>query len=445
MKKLLLLLMFAFFTNANAQFWTVKATGFTAASRGINSISIPSPTVVWAKAYDGAPPVPPATTPAVVREYTKSIDGGNTWTAGTINFGINNSNLNIGSITAVSAQVAWVSTFKSAGSVQGIYKTVNGGTAWTRQTTAAFNTGTDSFPNIVYFWDANIGFCQGDPASSYFEIYTTLNGGTTWTRVPEANIPAPLAGEYGYVNNYSVVGDVIWFGTNKGRMFKSLNKGLNWTVAVSPLDDFGGDPTTGGTNGSYTFTSATNGLLVASNGLLYETTDGAETWNIVNANGNYRLDHIAYVPNTTKVVSTSGAGSSYSLDNGLNWTEIDAIQHTLLAFYDETLGFTGGFSTSATAGGISKYTGTELKVENFIPFKFTVSPNPVVDVINVSNSENILTSEININDVNGRSVKSLKINNLNNFQVNVSDLNAGIYFLNITSDAGKVVKKFIKN
>src|SRR5690606_35089027 len=89
------------------------------------------------------------------------------------------------------------------------------------------------------FFDINNGITQGDPASGYFEIYTTTDGGTNWTRVPNANIPTPLSGEYGYNNMFETVGDIIWFATNKGRLYKSTDKGLNWTVSQTPATDFG--------------------------------------------------------------------------------------------------------------------------------------------------------------------------------------------------------------
>ncbi|MBC7439487.1 MAG: T9SS type A sorting domain-containing protein, partial [Flavobacterium sp.] len=81
----------------------------------------------------------------------------------------------------------------------------------------------------------------------------------------------------------------------------------------------------------------------------------------------------------------------------------------------------------------------------FASDKFTVSPNPVTDVLRISNNENINFTAIQVTDINGRIVKSLNLNNVTSSQINVADLNAGIYFLNITSDAGKAVKKFIKN
>ena len=92
-----------------------------------------------------------------------------------------------------------------------------------------------------------------------------------------------------------------------------------------------------------------------------------------------------------------------------------------------------------------KVTSSTLGNATFLSSKFSTYPNPVQDVITVSSTDNIVFNEITITDINGRVIKNSKVNNLTQTDLNVSELNAGIYFLNITSDTGKAVKKFIKN
>lgn len=436
MKKLLLSILFISSLGAHAQFWTVKSTGFTTLSRGIGSISIPDANNMWAIATDGS-----GGGSLTVKEITKSTDGGNTWVASTVSLGPGSTGLGLSSITAIDGTTAWLSANPGTSGTGGVWKTTNSGATFTKQGTAAF--AADSFTNFVYFWDANNGIAQGDPQSGYFEIWTTTNGGTNWTRVPSGNIPtpSPVGNEYGYTNNYVVSGNTIWFGTSSGRLYRSNDKGLNWTVAQTPLTDFGST----GANGSCSFSSTTNGLLVSSDGSIYNTTDGGTTWNAI-ATGGYFSGDITYVPGTTGTyVSTGTTGSSYTLDNGLTWNTIDALQHTVIAFLNNTVGFTGGFTTSSTVGGISKYTGTELFTKSFEANKFSTFPNPVNDIVTISSSENINFNGINITDINGRIVKIFKTNNVSEIQINVSDLSSGVYLMDINSDNGKVIKKFIKN
>lgn len=435
MKKLLLSALILTGLSSNAQFWTPKATGFTTVSRGIGSISIPDANNIWVTATDGS-----ATASTTVKEISRSTDGGNTWTASTIGLGVGTGGLGIGSVCALSGTTAYISCNPGTGGVGGVWKTTDSGATFTKQTSAAF--AADSFTNFVHFWDANNGIAQGDPQGGYFEIWTTSNGGTTWTRTPSANIPAPLsASEYGYTDNFFVSGNTIWFGTSLGRLYKSTNFGLNWTVSQTPLTDFGST----GANGSIDFSSATNGLLVSSAGALYSTTNGGTTFTPIATSGFFSGD-ICFVPGTTSTyVSTGTAGSSYTTDNGLTWTTIDAIQHTKVEFLSATVGFSGSFTTSPTAGGIFKYTGTVLKTDSFVSKKFSTFPNPANDVVTLTNSDSILFSDVAILDINGRTVKNIKVQDLSEVQINVSDLMSGVYFMNITTTEGVAVKKFIKN
>lgn len=446
MKKFLLLsLCLTAFSGFSQNFWTPKATGFAQVSRGVDDISIVDNNVIWAKAYDGA-----SDTPTNIRQYTRSIDGGNTWNAGPINLGASPGSLNISSIHGISATTAWVSAYTDNGALVlgGIWKTIDSGVTWTKQTTALFNDTVDSFTNLVYFWDANNGVCQGDPKDGYFEIYTTTNGGTNWVRVPSASIPAPLSGEYGYVHNYDVIGNTMWFGTNKGRIFKSTNMGLTWTVSQSPISDFGGTAS----SGSYGFKDANNGLLIQSgtSPSLYKTIDGGTTWTPVTFTGVMGGRDLAYIPGTNSVVTVGTTEdmisyTSYSNDNGLSWTiEMADTQVTALKFKDATLGFGGGFTTSATEGGIYKFSGTQLGVNEFnASTKLAVWPNPAQNTIQFTGVD---VASVMVFDVLGKQVLAKNFFITGSNSIDISNLTNGVYLAQ-ASDANGAVStvKFVKN
>lgn len=442
-KTLLLLIGFTTINSFGQVFWTAKATNFSEVNRGINGISIVDNNVIWAKAYDGA-----SSTPQNVRQFTRSVDGGNVWNSGTINLGTNQSLLNVSSIHAASATTAWVSAYSDNGNtvLGGIWKTTDSGATWTRQSTALFNNTSDSFANLVYFWDTENGFCQGDPVGGYFELYTTTNGGTNWTRVPSANIPAPLSGEYGYVNNYDVVGNTIWFGTNKGRIYKSTDKGLNWTVTQSPITDFGGTAV----SGNFSFKDANNGLILksATLPLLYRTLDGGSTWTPVTFTGIMGGRDLEYVKETNTVVTVGTADNvsftSYSTNNGLSWTQtMTGTQVTTLKFKDATLGFGGGFSASPTSGGIFKYTSNVLNTDSFNSNKLTIWPNPAQSVVNFSD---MAIDRIQIYDLLGKEVLAKDFTDSNLHSVDVSHLSNGVYLVQSIDNTGIIsTTKFIKN
>ncbi|HWS59662.1 MAG TPA: T9SS type A sorting domain-containing protein [Flavobacterium sp.] len=438
-KLLFILLTSSFFTNA--QFWAEKATGFDTPSRSLNSISIVDANVIWANAFDNSDLINPNYN---VKEFTLSIDGGNTWTSKSFDSGINTADLGISSISAISAITAWVSVFDDAGSTGGIWKTVDGGTNWTKQPTALFNS-SKSYPNFVYFWDANNGITMGDPDGLEFEIYTTIDGGTTWTRVPGDNIPdANGVEEWGYFSLYSVSGNTIWFGTNKGRIFKSSDKGLTWKAYISVANaDFGVD--------KFTFSNETKGLLMIENTQkLYNTTDGGVTWNPVITPDFYKSD-IAYIPGTSIVVAGAAAnpfGSSYSIDDGVTWTVIDnGIYHGTLAFLNDSFGFSAGLTTNATTGGISKFTGIPpLKTQKFDAEKqISAYPNPTNGILHLD-SEFFQIKETKLFDLLGRQVFDLKFQPLNKVTLDLNSLQSGLYLLQATSDSGKTeTMKIMKN
>ena len=86
-----------------------------------------------------------------------------------------------------------------------------------------------------------------------------------------------------------------------------------------------------------------------------------------------------------------------------------------------------------------------LGTANVIANAFSVFPNPATDVINVSNSNAALVTGVAIVDLNGRTVKTAKFDGVANAQINVSDLSAGMYMMNVSSDKGTISKKIVKN
>lgn len=84
-----------------------------------------------------------------------------------------------------------------------------------------------------------------------------------------------------------------------------------------------------------------------------------------------------------------------------------------------------------------------LSNNEFLSGKFSVYPNPSSNVLNIENSANATMETIELTDLNGRVVKSLKVD-ATTAEVNISDLAAGVYMMNVNTDQGVAVKKVIK-
>jgi len=333
-----------FFTTGE---WMEQATTFSDRNRGISYICCVNDSIVWASAFNGDTPAYPC------QDYTITIDGGTTWSAHTIPDAVN---LYFSMIFALDATSAWAPLYAHQNGVMGLYCTSDGGNTWMRQESASFNL-LGSFPNCVHFWDASVGWCMGDPADGYYEIYTTSDGGTTWVRVPSENIPDPLQGEYGLSGSYCVVGDTIWFGTNMGRLYRSIDQGLHWTVAQTPLRSYT----------KPTFKDENHGLVfdmnTAGSAALSETSDGGVTWQKVDFTGPCYNYDLRYIPGTVNMYISTGAtdgasGASYSLDGGHTWTQYADVVGTpmlSLGFTTGKIGWAGSFNTDEFTGGIFKH------------------------------------------------------------------------------------------
>ena len=85
-----------------------------------------------------------------------------------------------------------------------------------------------------------------------------------------------------------------------------------------------------------------------------------------------------------------------------------------------------------------------LSTNDFFKTNFTVFPNPAKDTLDIQNTNGIAINSIDITDTNGRIIKQFDGKNIT-AQINISSLNAGVYFLKIHSDQGIGTTKIVKN
>jgi len=84
-----------------------------------------------------------------------------------------------------------------------------------------------------------------------------------------------------------------------------------------------------------------------------------------------------------------------------------------------------------------------LSTDEFLNSKFEIFPNPTPDIITIKNDDNILFKNIDIVDLTGKIIKSIKIEEQDK-QLNLNFLAAGTYLLSIKTDQGTAVKKIVK-
>ncbi|MEL1245838.1 choice-of-anchor J domain-containing protein [Flavobacterium sp. DGU11] len=108
-----------------------------------------------------------------------------------------------------------------------------------------------------------------------------------------------------------------------------------------------------------------------------------------------------------------------------------------------------GVQTNVTVGGILldgfNVTGQTAGTDDNQLSQLSVFPNPATNVINVVNNANILVNGVQIIDLNGRTVKSVKYDGVTEAQINISDLANGMYMMTVSSDKGTKTQKIVKN
>jgi len=436
----------------------------------VTQVEVPSLNAVWAKVdydsliyYDA-------------NSFLRSADGGSTWRLDSVDAP---AGYGLSCISPLDGNTCFAAMYNAfAGIGGGVFKTVDGGNTW-KQINAGSLFSASSFPDVVYFFDAQHGLTVGDDDGtdiSRLEIYTTSDAGKTWQRVPDKNLP-PTAG-YAFssnFNSYTAFQNRFWVtaGDSYGNsyIYRSDDFGQHWQqfpyTSATPIYDFA-------------FADQQNGLGVSfdGNGAPHEveTQDGGKTWADKSFTGYPMGLFITVIPSTHTFVSTIPyditpvAGSSYSNDFGATWHLIDSssrFRPFALAFLNPLVGWCGRGDSQDPNGGMYKWkyqfsldnntaavsTDKAIAITKNGATDLSAYPNPVIGNANISFS---LTQaqkvSVNIYDLNGRLVKAIANENmeagLHQLAWDAKDNNGnaalqGAYFISVETLQGIQTKKVI--
>lgn len=140
----------------------------------------------------------------------------------------------------------------------------------------------------------------------------------------EFSVQSPGSAHVYTVEQSPVNSDLIYAGTATAGLWKSTDKGLNWTLVTRDLD----------VNSVYSIAldpaSANTVYFGESNGKLWKSVDGGSNWAMTgDANFqsmNMRVRDLKFIGANTLLAATS-EGLYRSTDGGANWTEVHAGEH----------------------------------------------------------------------------------------------------------------------
>lgn len=159
-------------------------------------------------------------------------------------------------------------------------------------------------------------------------------------------------------------------------------------------------------------TDASNEWTVVSNTILSGTTTRSLvlTRSFAGGAGDYTF---AYNNNSLNVIWAFGSGTAMT-------------QHAGTARGSSTLGFTLGVDDFTSLNTIS------------------IAPNPSNGIFNITKNIQTSISKVTVFDINGKVLKVIDSElSLDSIQMNLSDFSKGVYFIEITNDTDKVVRKII--
>jgi photosystem II stability/assembly factor-like uncharacterized protein len=286
--------------------WQKITVDTTASLRGL---SVVNEKIVWASGTGGT----------VIR----TIDGGKTWKVMIV---AGAEKLDFRDIEAHDAYTAYVLSIGN-GEKSKVYITQSGDNV---EMWKPFFVNKDerAFFDAIACWDRQSCLAMSDPVDDYFVIkqieYRHLLGGTFDI---SAKMPRTRQGEAAFAASGTCLitsGQNILFmvsGGSDARVFKSVDRGLNWEVFSTPIVK--------GTPGSGIFSIAMydskKGVIVGGN---YEkpneakdnlafTTDGGEIWKLGNGLSGYRSG-VTYVDKKT-IIAVGTNGSDITRDGGKTW------------------------------------------------------------------------------------------------------------------------------
>jgi photosystem II stability/assembly factor-like uncharacterized protein len=361
-----------YFIPIHAQ-WQPSGLDLLPDTQRVASISVLNEDVVWGISYyDRTPaPVPSSTIPWVFNTRNR----GDEWEVHPI---LEAEGRICQDIFAINDSTAWISTNGlTADSLRGLFKTTDGGKSWIEKFDNAAGGG------FIHFFDNTNGIAIHDQFISH-----TIDGGENWENLSPDELPLEVSETSLYTaanNAFATVGDTIWFGTTRGHVLRSHNKGIDWEVLETPFENkdiiF-----------STAFRNSQEGMIISYATLFQNvisftdstkvalTFDGGDTWELADTLFGFKVSCMTAIPGPEyKFLGATNGLSTITTDTAQTWQYFSYRPYNAVEFFNSELGWVGNSQTSEDFPSIMyKWEGIVSSSHSIVTtdLEINIFPNP---------------------------------------------------------------------
>ncbi len=322
------------------EMWELQDSTVSVSLRGICTVS---DTCCWASGAKGT--------------VVLTIDGGSTWRS------VGPPNLAAADFRDVHAWNEQTAIVMSAGDVDRLYRTENGGQSWTivyeDPNSAAF------FDGIAFDESGKNGWLMGDPIDGRVQLLTTQDTGKMWTPLPMNRRPVVPDGIAAFAasGTHLVCLDsatvMIGLGGRDSKsetessasVLKTTNQGNDWhnvsvpiqsglssgVFSIAPISDRSGHFVLVG--GDYQkIDQAKNNIAISE--------DSGESWRLPQSSGpaGFRSVVVSVIGDDGKpqLIATGPSGTDRSVDGGESWTAVSGTGFHTMSFVSSKIGWAAG-------------------------------------------------------------------------------------------------------
>ncbi len=234
-------------------------------------------------------------------------------------------------------------------------RTYDGGATWYQNKIWGVN-GVD-----VFFTNTQTGYVCGFDGN-YGRLYKTLDAGVTWSLILSAPGPQQSFFDICFLNS-----DTGYMGASGGVIYKTVDAGATWTIK-----------NTGGINSvqQVQFLTSQIGFALMPNTQVSRTIDGGDSWQVTNLPAGNTIKKMHFADTLHGMIITSGSSPNYKTsDGGVTW---NSVNNSILTF-KEDIYFTSVDTCYALSRSFGMYVGkstdsaTTFNTTSIDPYSYSYS------------------------------------------------------------------------